>query len=197
MPEVAQIYFSGCSGDVTAGKWNDGNPANRLVLADRLYRAIEAAWEATQRYPLEAVQFRAVPLCLQPKSTAGFTLEDMRRILADSSAKTFDRVLAAMGLSWRERVAAGQAIDIVAVDFGKAQLLLMPAESFVQYQLDAREMRPDQMIMTAGYSECAPGYIPSESASLEGFNDAHSWCWVSPGAHAPMREAMRKALGAK
>lgn len=197
MPEVAQVYFSGCSGDVTAGKWNDGDPANRPVLADKLHRAIEAAWQTTERYPLEMVQVRVAPLRLEPKATAGFSLEDMRRILADSSAKTFDRVLAAMGLSWRERVAAGEPIDVVAVDFGKAQFLLMPAESFVQYQLDARAMRPDQTIITAGYAECAPGYIPSESAAREGFNDAHSWCWVAPGAHGPMREAIRKALGAR
>src|SRR4029077_381179 len=38
-PKVLQIYASGCSGNVTAGKYNDGAPENRPVLADRLYAA--------------------------------------------------------------------------------------------------------------------------------------------------------------
>ena len=29
MPEVFQVYFTGCSGDTTAGKFNDGNPESR------------------------------------------------------------------------------------------------------------------------------------------------------------------------
>src|SRR5262249_19105541 len=47
-PKVLQIYLSGCSGNVTAGKYNDGNPANRAELADRLYSAMKQAWQATK-----------------------------------------------------------------------------------------------------------------------------------------------------
>jgi len=35
MPGIAQIYFSGCSGDIMAGKFNDGKYANRPILAER------------------------------------------------------------------------------------------------------------------------------------------------------------------
>ena len=34
-PSIMQIYASGCSGNVTAGKYNDGAPENRPVLAER------------------------------------------------------------------------------------------------------------------------------------------------------------------
>src|SRR5262249_22245390 len=40
LPDVPQIYASGCSGNVVAGKYNDGAPANRPVLADRIYRGM-------------------------------------------------------------------------------------------------------------------------------------------------------------
>ncbi len=194
-PNIHQFYISGCSGDVTAGKYNDGAPENRPVLADRIYQAMVAAWDATQRYPIQDVTFRVAKLSLEPKSTEGFTEADMKAILADQNQGTFQRILAAMGLSWRMRL--DQPIDVPAIDFGKAQYLLMPAESFVQYQLMAQELAPDQFIVTAGYGECAPGYIPTTQTTAEGFNDEHSWCWVAPGAEERMRAAMAEALGVK
>jgi hypothetical protein len=43
-PSVAQIYLSGCAGDIMAGAFNDGDPGNRAILAERLYGGMEAAW---------------------------------------------------------------------------------------------------------------------------------------------------------
>ena len=48
-PGVFQVYLSGCSGNVTAGKYNDGSPGIRPALAERLYRGMLGAWEATER----------------------------------------------------------------------------------------------------------------------------------------------------
>ncbi|MBI1317338.1 MAG: hypothetical protein GC168_00130 [Candidatus Hydrogenedens sp.] len=193
-PGVRQIYFSGCSGDVTAGKFNDGDPANRAWLAQRLHAGMAAAWQQTTRHPLEKVVLRTADLVLPLKNTEGFSEEEMLHTLKNTSATIFQRCLAAMGLSWRKRMAEGRPIEVAAVDFGGAQWLLLPAEAFVHYQLAAQAMRPDQFILTAGYGECAPGYIPSASAAAEGFNDAHSWCWVGPGAAEQMHAAMRFAL---
>ena len=36
LPGVPHIHFNGASGNVAAGKYNDGSPANRAVLASRL-----------------------------------------------------------------------------------------------------------------------------------------------------------------
>ena len=46
---IHQVYVSGCSGDVTAGKYNDGSPDVRAVLANRLYRSMVEAWNNTSR----------------------------------------------------------------------------------------------------------------------------------------------------
>ena len=48
-----------------------------------------------------------------------------------------------MGLSWRERADAGDPIEIPCLDFGVAQWLLLPGESYVEFQLAAQRMRPD------------------------------------------------------
>jgi hypothetical protein len=193
MPDVFQVYFTGCSGDTTAGKFNDGNPANRPILADRVHQGMVKAWENTRRHPLSQVGVRVSPLNLVPKSFGGYAEEDSKKTVADTAAKTFQRNLAAMNLSWRARVAAGRSIDVPVVDFGQAKFLILPGESFVQYQITAQGFSPDAPVVTAGFGECAPGYIPSAIASTEGYND-ESWCWVEPGAEPLITEALRDAV---
>jgi hypothetical protein len=194
LPGVAQIYFSGCSGNVTAGKYNTGARENRPVLADRLYQAMAGAWRDTKRVPLEKITFRSVPLKLEPRNhPANFTMEGSTRLLAPDQ-KPFTQCLAAMNLSWRKRVATGQPIDVPAVDFGPAQFLLLPAEAYVEFQLHAQAVRPGSFVMVAGYGEGAPGYIPIERAWEEGDSNLHDWCWVVPGSEVRMKAAIEAAL---
>src|SRR5262249_54966631 len=41
--KVFQVYFTGCAGNVTAGKYNDGAHENRAILRDRIYEGMKAA----------------------------------------------------------------------------------------------------------------------------------------------------------
>lgn len=192
-PQIFQMYTSGCSGNVTAGKYNDGAAENRPVLADRIYRAMNAAWKSTERRPLRALDFRVTPLRLEPRGGAGFTVEDLtKRLITDP--KPFGQCLAALGLSWRQRADAGHKIDLPVLDFGGAQLVLLPAEAYVEFQLIAQKMRPDSFVVTMGYGECAPGYIPIERAFEENDGNLSDWCWIAPGSEAAMTAALRKAL---
>jgi hypothetical protein len=195
MPSVAQIYCSGCSGDTMAGKYNDGNPANRPILADRIYQGMRRAWDSIERRALRSVGFRSVPMKMAPRRGPGFSVEDYRRILADKTQTRLARFEAALGLSWRERTDSGHHIDVPAIDFGHAQIVLMPAESFVQYQLWAQAMRPGSFVVTLGFGECAPGYIPTAEAAAEGYDDHYSWI-AFPECEETMRNAIRSALGA-
>jgi len=193
-PRVQQIYFSGCSGNVTAGKYNDGAPLNRAELADRLYQGMRTAWKETRRVPLAGWQVRVVPLKLEPRAADGFTAAELTAQLTPEQ-KPFAQCLAAMGLSWRERLAGGRQLEVPAVDFGPAQFLLLPGESYVEYQLYAQEQRPDSLVVVAGYGECATGYIPIERAWREHDGNLRDWCWVAPGAEEPLKAAIRQALG--
>lgn len=194
-PGVHQVYFSGCSGNVTAGKYNDGGPLNRAELAERLYRGMTEAWQATKRVPLAGWSFRSAAMRLEPRSSTGFGKAELEAQLRPD-VKPFGQCLAAMGLSWRQRADAGQTLQVPAVDFGPAQFLLLPGESYVEYQLYAQEVRPDSFVAVAGYGECAPGYIPIERAWREGDGNLRDWCWVAPGSETPMHAAIRAALGA-
>jgi hypothetical protein len=192
-PGAVQVYASGASGNVTAGKYNDGGPDNRRALAGRLQAAMAAAWKATAREALDRLEVRAAPLRLEPRAGAGFTVEDLEKKLSPGAGERA-QILAALAVSWRRRVEAGTPIDVAAVDLGAVQLLLLPAESYVEYQLHAQELRPDSFVVAAGYGECAPGYIPTEQAFAEGDTNLADWCWVSPGAESRLKAAIAAAL---
>lgn len=192
-PGVLQIYASGCSGNVTAGKYNDGAPDNRAVLADRIYQGMVSAWKATKRQPLDQFEFRSTGMRLEPRSSPGFTVEDLTRRM-ESDARPFGQCLGALGLSWRKCADAGHKIDVPLLDLGAAQLVLMPGESYVEYQLMAQKMRPDSLVMVLGYGECATGYVPIERAFEEKDGNLSDWCWVSPGCEKAMTTALETVL---
>ena len=191
-PKVLQIYASGASGNVTAGKYNDGNHANRDVLTRRLHQALAETWRATRRVPLESVHFRAAPLRLEPRESPGFTVADLQKNLSHPDPRK--QCLAAMGLSWRKRADRGHVLDVPCIDFGPAQVVLVPGESYVEFQLLAQKLRPDSFVMVLGYGECAPGYIPIERAWEENDGNLRDWCWVAPGAEKAMTQALRTVL---
>jgi hypothetical protein len=192
-PKVLQIYASGCSGNVTAGKFNDGSVENRPVLADRIYQAMVQAWKDTRTQPIESLKFRSEKLRLEPREGPGFTIQDLENRLK-TETRPFGQCLAALGLSWRMRADAGATIDVPVLDWGPAVLLLLPAEAYVEYQLLAQKIRPQSFVVTMGYGESAPGYIPTEQAVKENDGNLHDWNWVAPGAEERIRRVLEKVL---
>ncbi len=194
-PGVAQIYVSGCSGDVTAGKYNDGTPDMRPLLADRLHTAMKEAWQTTAKTPLNppSVGFRSLPLNLPFNDDRRFARDVLVNTLNDARQPDRERILAAMSLSSLDRVEQGQPIDVPCIDFGVARVVLMPGESFVGYQLRAQQLGGDVMTLCIGYGECWPGYIPTQQAFDEKFN--HDWRWVSTAAADPMDKVLSQLLG--
>jgi hypothetical protein len=191
-PGVLQVYCSGASGDVTAGKYNDGAPENRRLLGERLLEAMRAAWNATRRLPFAEVRFRSERLDLEFHDGEELTAAALRRRLADPAAPVESRILAALGLASRQRLERGKAIDLPALDFGAAQVVLFPGEAFAGYQLLAQRLRPDAFVLSIGYGECWPGYIPTAAAFAEGFGS--DWRWVAPGAAGRLSDALWRLL---
>jgi hypothetical protein len=155
-----------------------------------------AAWKATERRPLQFCEFRTVPLRLEPRTGPGFTVAELTKRLA-TDPKPFGQCLAALGLSWRKRADAGHKITMPVLDLGSAQLVLLPAESYVEYQLLAQKLRPNSFVIAVGYGECAPGYIPIEKAWQEGDSNLQDWCWVAPGSEKAMTAALETVLKPK
>ncbi|MEZ5944855.1 MAG: hypothetical protein R3C18_26015 [Planctomycetaceae bacterium] len=192
LPNVKQIYASGCSGDVTAGKFNNGSQESRVALTNRLAAGMADAWKDTKRVPLTQLRFRNTSLQLEYYGHASLTEERLTAEVNDESLRTEDRILAAMGLASRQRVSSGQAIDVPCLDFGSAKIVLLPGEAFVGYQLMAQVMDPESFVVVMGYGECWPGYIPTDAAFADHFHD--KWLWVAPGSEKRMEATLQKVL---
>lgn len=190
--KVHQIYLSGCSGDVTAGRYNDGSQASRELLAHRIYEGMSAAWEATKKQPIDEIKFRSTTFDLPFRTEDRFTAGYLLNRIEDNSVEIRQRIHAAMTLSSRQRVVSGQPIDLPVVDLGEARIVLFPGEAFVGYQLLAQELKPDVFVQSIGYGECWPGYIPTDSCFEDKFED--TWLWVGSGCETRIREALTKVL---
>jgi hypothetical protein len=194
-PFVAQIITTGCAGDIGAGKYNDGSHPMRAILADRVYKAMLDASKATKRYPLERIDYRVEPLTLPLKPEPEISAAALRKKLEDPEEKLAERVRAATVLSWVKRVQAGRKIDVPVLDLGHAQLVVLPGEPFVEFQLAAQRMRPDSFVMVIGYGDLGPGYLPLDRAYQEGGYEPGDWSFVGPGTEPAVMAVLRKALG--
>ena len=191
---IFQIYLTGCSGDTTAGKYNDASPANRPVLAKRLYDGMKSACKATKKHAIEKMSFRSVKLDLKFREVPRLSKANLEKTLKNVKAPKGRRVLAAMGLASRERVKSGLPIDFPCVDCGKAKLILFPGETWVGYQLDAQKQTKD-FLMCVGFGECWPGYIPTTQGFEDKFEDI--WYWVGRDADRKIPQAVKKVLQTK
>lgn len=193
-PGVMHFYANGCAGNLGAGKYNDGSPEARVELAERLYQAWKSAWQSTRKRPLERIAFRSIPLALPIKQSGGFRREDLEAVLNSTSTSFDEKVRVAYALSWRTRHESGRKIDLPVLDFGSAILILLPGEPFVEYQLFAQQQRPETFVMTLGYGDYGPVYIPTDRAFDEGGYEPGSWSFVAPGVEAAMKETIALAL---
>jgi hypothetical protein len=193
LPDVVQIYASGCSGNVTAGKFNDGSTENRPVLAARIEAAMAEAWAGTEHAPLSSAAFRSVPLRFEPRTGPGHTPADLEARIGNDS-DPYDQCLAAMAMSWHRRTEAFRPIDLPVLELGPAVLALLPGEAYVEYQLLAQRLRPDAFVLALGYGESATGYIPTALQIAENDENLGAWYWVSETAEQVLTDGLRQAL---
>ena len=83
-------------------------------------------------------------------------------------AKLTDRIRAARDLNYLQRTKAGKTIDITRLQLGSAQIIHMPGELFVEYQLAAQKLAPDDFVCMAAYGDQGPGYIGTTIAYSQG-----------------------------
>jgi hypothetical protein len=195
LPRVFHIHFNGASGDVAAGKYNDGSPGNRPILAARLAKGMKSAWEGITKAPICAadVDWRIVPVQLPVRSTLqGATL--LAR-LRDEELPLRERVRAARDLSWLRRINSGHRIELSCLRLGPAHVLHMPGELCIEYQLAAQAMRPSDFVCMAAYGDLGPGYICTEIAYSQGGYETGRVSRVAPKVEDVLTTAMRKMLG--
>jgi predicted amidohydrolase YtcJ len=192
---VPHIHFDGAGGNIGAGKWNDGSPANRQVLADRVANGMQRALETTRKVPVTASElaWKSVPVALPPATH--LDAARLRAVLENKTAKVRDRAKAANDLAWLLRCGSGDTIDVSCLQLGPARVLHLPGELFVEYQLAAQSLRPDLFVAMAAYGDYGPGYIGTEAAYPQGGYECQpSSSLVAPAVEHVLMTAIRTLL---
>jgi hypothetical protein len=193
-PDVLHVHFNGAGGNVTAGKYNDGNHANRMILASRLAQGMKEASEQQKKFPVTAadVEWRVQPVAL-PLSKL-YNSQDLKMQVADKEIPANRRLQLARALVWARRCEAGEKIDLTCLHIGPAYVLNMPGELFVEYQLAAEKMRPDAPVLMAAYGDYGPGYIGTAIAYTQGGYEVGPVSRVAPAVEDVLMGGMRELL---
>jgi hypothetical protein len=194
MPGCLQVYFTGCAGNTAPGKYNDGSVENRPILRDRMYAAMKSAWKDTVRHPVSGWESRAEPVRFKPRVQRSFGEPESRKVLENPKESKARRGNAAFQLAWLKRIE--RPIDLTCLDFGKAAILHLPGEPFIEYQLRAQSLRKDAFVCVAGYGDDGPGYIPIAEAYFQGGYEI-TVALASPESDSILTSAIKKLLDSK
>ena len=192
---IPHIHFCGAGGNITAGKYNDGAHENRIILANRVADGMERALQSVKKTPLTAadVTWEAVPVFL-PASNL-FDEQKMLTIMNNKEIGAMGRFATANNFAYLKRAEARGTISISCLTLGNARVLHLPGELFVEYQLAAQELRPDQLIAMAAYGDYGPAYIGTEiSYSQGGYETGPGVSHVGPEAEGILMRAIAQLL---
>jgi len=165
-PACTQLYFTGCAGDIAAGKYNDGSARTRRRLATRLHRAMRWSEWRLRPQPLERLSLKTAQFLPDVRST----LDDaaLRHRVADSSLPAQTRIFHAFELAFRARLGRSVPLPLASLQLNDTRILSLPAECFLEYQLRAQSIGSAEFVAVAAYGDGGPWYIPTAEAYPQG-----------------------------
>ena len=180
------IYFSGCGGDITFGKYNltaDAQSIDRL--GKRLGEGILRNLDRLQQQPIGpiAVKRVAVEVPFDPAIPPASEYQGEHAQERRYQLETLDR--------WRQssvaRLSIGPAVHLLSFEMG---------EVFVDYQLYAQSLIPEHFLATAAFGNGVYWYIPTRAAFEEngGYETSPLACIVAPEIDEALRDAVRRCL---
>ncbi len=192
---VLHIHFNGASGNVAAGKYNDGSTRMRPILAERMAEGMRKAWLATTRQPIDETDVRWRSTKVSLPVAKHLSADALRKVLADSNAKEGERLSAARNLAWVLRGESGQQIDVSCLRLADTHLLHLPGELFIEFQLAAEQLKPKSNVCVAAYGDYAPGYIGTTIAYGQGgYETSQRASLVAPEVEPVLMTAIKKLL---
>jgi hypothetical protein len=193
VPDALHVHFNGAGGNLGAGKYNDGSHEMRWVLAQRVADGMKRAWVATAKFPVTArdIGWQVAPVKVPPAThlKADELTAAMRR--PEGGAVNG----AAAKLAFLKRCESGHQIELSCLRLGRARVLHLPGELFVEYQLAAKKLRPEAFVALAAYGDYGTGYIGTAIAYEQGgYETSPGASNVAPGVEAVLMEGIKKLL---
>lgn len=189
------IHFDGAGGNVAAGKYNNGSPEARVALTERARAGMKAAWDEQKKAVVsaEGLGWIVAPTSLPWRGS--YTEDQLHAELTNPDTTEKNKIRAARDLVFFRRWQTGSKIDINCLRIGDARMLFFPGELFVEYQLAAKAMRPDDFVAVAAYGDGGPGYIGTAIAYEQGGYEVSRVSRTAPTVEEVLTEVTRQLLG--
>lgn len=200
---IFTIYFTGCGGNVTVGKYNEGNRDSRAALAERMFAAMKSAHQSAMAEPETIVDVEGLPANAIGWATAAirFTPRDdgpfhpdelVRKLAADRPLS--DRLTGACFQAFRERLLAGHVGKMSRFRVGAIDLVHLPGEPFIEFQLFAQGVaRERSFVCVAGYGDCGVWYYGPDTIYQDRGGYEQTWSLTGP-VQASVEQGLREVL---
>jgi len=179
---VAQVYFTGCGGDVTVGKYNTGQDSERAALATRMQAGMRASIAATKYEKVGRIQWRYADLRLPgkpvPPPGAGERADQV--VYRDAITEAFAR---------RTR-----GLPVSSLTMGQVVIVHLPGEPLLEFQRYAQRIGQGSFVAVAGYGEISPGYLCPDEAFRQGGYEPSASNGI-PGTEGRVKSVIRKVMG--
>ncbi|MCX5661476.1 MAG: hypothetical protein NTW19_17485 [Planctomycetota bacterium] len=196
-PNVFPLYFTGCAGDITAGKYTTPDRVrNRHVFGVRLYDGVRGAFaKAATPQPVDGFtwheQIIQLPLALIPQSAA-----DLEAAVRGPEMAVGGKYLAAMKLDRIRRGIHTYPFRVVRLALGPVDMLFLPSELLIEYQFFARSLSPRPVLVSA-YGDSFLKYIAYDAAFDEGgYEIEPGWTEITKGVEGPIKDAIKSVFKA-
>jgi len=195
-PEVFHAHFNGAGGNVTAGKYNDGSPPLRMILAQRVAKGMKEAYEsaAAHKQPLSGKEIGWVDVGVVLPARDIIDEKKCLATLADAKALERERVRAARDLAFKRRSDGGHKTILGCVKLGNKRILHLPGEIFIEYQLAAQKLSPSSEVCTAGYGDYGAGYIGTKISYGEGGYETSYVSRTAPEVEEVLLKGIKEVL---
>jgi hypothetical protein len=158
-PDCRHIYFTGCAGNIAAGKYNDGSKELRPILTQRVYEGIVKSERDLNPVSIDTLAWKTREILPQPRSS--LSADEIMAGINNKENRVVNRNRPSYMVSWLHRIEQKIPIVLSALHVNDVSLLHLPAESFIEYQLRAQQMSPNRFVATAAYGDGGPWYIPT------------------------------------
>jgi hypothetical protein len=193
-PDVFQIYFTGCAGDIAAGKYNNGSHEMRPILRDRVHAGMVAAWNNTRREPISKLEWSVADVKFPLRTDEKFSPERLKTVVTNSDVSSQRRLIAAIILSWIQR--NEKPVELSCLRMGKTTILHLPGEPFIDYQLFSQAQRQEDFVCVAGYGDVGMGYIPLAESYVQGGYEP-TMAFIAPDSEQLLKGKIQQLLAAR
>lgn len=189
---VPQMYFTGCAGDVTVGKYNDGSAEAYAGLKQRFSTGLKQSVAATKFAEAKSLLWRTDAVNVPLRDEAAKVVAESQAWLNDVKQPDTLRVFkGAMRLAYLER--AERPVEVSALQLGGVWIVSLPGEPMLAFQRFTQSLRTKDFVAVAGYADCGPSYVCTEQALAEGGYEP-SASNLGRGTEQALQEAIQRLM---